>query len=192
MTKQIESRFTYEGVPARALALYKRILFLPAEKTGIETGSWANMNYNGFWCDYSVDRELIIRNLYIFSKDHNYPEINGVKAEEVSLYRGLADSINKKYPERNLIYINTFPMLYRDVCIKCEYTGRIILGLEQKNERVYDAVFEKGAVTESVDITDKWRLFMTKRKASGYWWEKEDRRYFYLGYEVTDPRLVGL
>ncbi len=192
MTKQIEGRFTYGGVPARALALYRWILFSPAETLGIEPGYWATMNYNGFWCDYAVDGELIIRDLHIFSRDHTYPEINGRAAEEDPDLKRLYDSLKKANPERNWVYVNTFPMLYRDVGIRCEYTGRIVFAPEQAGGRVYDTAFEKGLVTEKLDITKEWRLFTQKRKTSGRWWEPERRRYFYRGYEVTDPRLAKI
>jgi hypothetical protein len=96
MTMQMMDSFSYRGERAETIAISRRFSFSPANNFGIAVTSWATSNYRGFWCDYSIDESLVINNLYLFSKDHLYPPVNGRKAEEIAEFRHLLDDINEK------------------------------------------------------------------------------------------------
>ena len=189
MTMQRMDSFSYLGERAEAIAISRRFSFSPANNFGIAAASWATSNYRGFWCNYSVDESLVINNLYLFSKDHLYPPINGKDAEEIPEFRHILDDINKKarIPKQ---YRDSFPMQYIGIDYEYEYSGRIVLGLNPKRNKsgleryrkVIELVFENGMVLEATDITEHWRSSEERQgeATASYWWEQKDNDYFYL------------
>ena len=189
MTMQKMDSFLYRGERAEAIAISQRFSFSPASHFDITTASWATSNHRGFWCDYSIDESLIINNLYLFSKDHLYPPINGRNAEEIPEFRHLLDDINEKArtPKQ---YQDGFPMQYIGIDYDCDYSGKIVLGVDPKrNEsgreryrKVIELVFDKGIVLDTIDITEIWWEVNGQhdKGSTSYWWEREDNNYFYL------------
>lgn len=189
MTMQMMDSFSYRGERAEAIAISRRFSFSPANNFGIVAASWATSNSRGFWCDYSIDESLVINNLYLFSKDHLYPPINGRNAEEIPEFRHMLDDINEKArtPKQ---YQDGFPMRYIGIDYDYEYSGRIVLGVDPKRSKsgreryrkVIELVFDTGIVLETTDITEIWRQ-VDERNDKGrisYWWEQEDNDYSYL------------
>lgn len=189
MTMQKLDTFMYRGVPAEAIAISRKFLFSPSYNFDIETTSWTTSNYRGFWCDYAIDEALVVKNLYLFSKNHQYPTINGKVAEEIPDFVGLLTELNKK-ARKPMLYHEGFPMQYMGINYECDYTGNIVLGVDPSQNKagqrcyrkVYDLAFEVGILIESTDITEKWRLSINQKnkEASKYWWEDENHNYYYL------------
>ena len=189
MTMQMMDSFSYRGERAEALAVSRRFSFSPANNFGITTASWATSNHRGFWCDYSVDESLVIKNVYLFSKNHHYPPINGRNAEEIPEFRLMLDDINKKarIPKQ---YQDCFPMQYLSIDYDYEYSGRIVLGISPirnksgrvRYRRVIELVFNSGIVMEASDISERWRPIDERNgfDSISYWWEQEDNDYSYL------------
>ena len=189
MTMQMMDSFSYRGERAEAIAISRRFSFSPANNFGIAAASWATSNYRGFWCDSSIDESFVINNLYLFSKDHLYPPINGRDAEEIPEFRHMLDDINKKarIPKQ---YRDGLPMQYIGIDYDYEYSGRIVLGVDPKRSKsgreryrkVMELTFDTGIVLETADITEIWR-FVAERQDKGslsYWWEQEENDYFHL------------
>ena len=189
MTMQMLDSFIYKREPAEAIAISRRFSFTPLNTFGIETAPWATSNYRGFRCDYDIDESLVIKNLYLFSKNHSYPLINGNKAEEIPEYTSILSEINKKarVPKR---YLDGFPMQYMGINYEYEYSGKIVLGVNPKRGvpegerylKVVELCFVDGILTESSEITDLWRSAneQKEKKSTRYWWEEKENSYAYL------------
>ena len=160
MTMQMLDSFSYRGKRAEAIAISRRFSFTPENNFGIVTSAWGTSNYRGFWCDYDIDEWFVLSNLYLFSKTHDYPNINGKKAEEIPEFVRLLEQINSK-AKKERRYINGFPMQYRGINYICEYSGRIVLGIEpiqnkSRKER-YREVYE---LCSSQQILDTKHYFL--------------------------------
>lgn len=189
MTMQMTDSFIYKREPAEAIAISRRFSFTPFNTFGIETAPWATSNYRGFRCDYDIDESLVIKNLYLFSKNHSYPLINGNKAEEIPEYTSILSEINKKarVPKR---YLDGFPMQYMGINYEYEYSGKIVLCVNPKRGvpagerylKVVELCFVDGILTESSEITDLWRSAneQKEKKSTRYWWEEKENSYAYL------------
>lgn len=189
MTMQMTDSFIYKREPAEAIAISRRFSFTPFNTFGIETAPWATSNYRGFRCDYDIDASLVIKNLYLFSKNHSYPLINGQKAEEIPEYTSILSEINKKTraPKR---YRDGFPMQYIGINYAYKYSGNIVLGLNPESGmsrcerylKVVELCFADGILTESSEITDLWRSANEQKEkdSTRYWWEEKENDYVYL------------
>lgn len=132
---------------------------------------------------------FVLSNLYLFSKTHDYPTINGKKAEEISEFVRILEQINSKAKEERR-YTDGFPMQYRGIDYTYEYSGRVVLGIEpaqnksgkERYRQVYELLFEDGLLTEEADITSIWKAVCEKQKGQPeeYWWEAKDNNYFDL------------
>ena len=95
MTNQRPDTFSYKGKDAEVIAINNRFSFTPANSFNIETKLWGTANYRGFWCDYAIEKSLIIENLYVYSKNCEYPPINGIHGEEIPWLADLFTQVNK-------------------------------------------------------------------------------------------------
>ncbi len=196
MTMQRKDSFSYRGKHAEAIAINPRFLFTPAKAFGIATAAWATSNWRGFWCDYTVDEMFVLSNLYLFSKTHKYPDINGKKAEEIPEYVRILERVSPKAKEEGR-YAEGFPMQYRGIDYLYEYSGRIVLGVEpaqnkvgeKKYQKVYELLFEEGILIEKADITSTWRAVTDNQagRTEEYWWESQDNNYS----ELINYALMG-
>ena len=81
MTAQIGDRFIFRGNNYSIVAISTPIKFNPIQ-FGITPLSLGTACWAGYWCEYDISKEgIVLKNLYINSKDNNYPPINGVEAE---------------------------------------------------------------------------------------------------------------
>ncbi len=189
MTMQMLDSFSYRGKRADAIAISRRFSFMPASSFGIVTAAWITSNYRGFWCNFDIDEMLVLSNLYLFSKTHEYPAINGKKAEEIPEFVRILEQINSKAKEKRN-YTDGFPMQYRSIDYIYEYSGRIVIGIETEQNKsgkeryreVYELLFETGILLEEADITSTWKAVYEKQNGQPeeYWWESEDNNYFNL------------
>ena len=152
MTAQIGDRFTFRGNDYSIVAISTPIGFEPVQfgitPLGICTACWA-----GYWCEYTISEEgITLKNLYINSRDNNYPASNGVEAEE--------DEREKfQYMGHHL---------YKNVGIRVKYTGKILVGKDFLREyyihmgyqrawayqTLVEFIFEDGSLIETVDYSN--------------------------------------
>lgn len=167
MTAQVGDRFLYKKENYSIVAASAPIRFDPAEY-GIEpiprcTACWA-----GYWCDYEITADgILLKNLYINSKDDHYPEINGVSPE--------------KGEKKSFQYMGHH--LYKNLNIFMEYTGRILVGkgflrqyyIHMGYQRAWayevleELIFEGGRLVKTVDhsgMAEKLREELENRKRS--------------------------
>lgn len=149
MTAQIGDRFTFRGNDYSIVAISTPIEFNPIQfgitPSSIFTACWA-----GYWCEYTISEEgIILKNLYINSRDGNYPAINGVEAEE-----------DKR---ESFQYMGHH--LYKNVGIPVKYTGKILVGKDFLREyyihmgyqrawayqTLVEFIFEDGILLDMVD-----------------------------------------
>lgn len=189
MTNQIPDKFVYCGDPAEAIAISKRFSFSPAKDFGIETMPWGTSNYRGFWCDYSIDEFFIIENLYLTSKNHSYPLINGQTANMIPELIPLYESININL-HTPIQYEDGFPMQYLGINYLFEYSGKIVIGIRpsysksgrQRYKKVLELQFATGILVEKTDITEIWKSIENDQENESihYWWQQECCNYYHL------------
>lgn len=189
MTMQMMDNFIYRGKRAEAIAISRRFTFTPAYNFGINTVAWSTENYRGFRCDYVLDELFTVRNIYLFSKNRNYPVINGQNPKEIPEFIKTFESINISSKEKKK-YIDVFPMQYKNIDYVYEYTGKILLGIEpsanklgqDRYQKVYELEYKNGLLDSQVDITKQWKDVCLKESGEPeeYWWESESTNYFHL------------
>lgn len=148
MTAQIGDKFTFRGSDYSIVAISTPIKFKPIQfgitPLSVGTACWA-----GYWCEYDISEEgIVLKNLYINSKDNNYPPINGVEAE--------GEDKDFKYMGHHL---------YKNVGIPIKYTGKILVGKDFLREyyihmgyqrawayqTLVEFIFEDGSLLDTVD-----------------------------------------
>lgn len=189
MTMQMLDSFLYKGKRAEAIAISHRVAFTPEKHFGLATVAWGTSNYRGFWCDFDIEEKFVLSNLYLFSKTHDYPAINGKKAENIPEFVRILEQINSKAKEERR-YTDGFPMQYRGIDYIYEYSGRIVFGIEpvqnksgkERYQEVRELLFDKGALIDEEDITAPWNAVCEKQEGQpeDYWWEAKDNNYFDL------------
>ena len=149
MTAQIGDKFTFHGSDYSIVAISTPIQFNPVQ-FGITPLSACTACWAGYWCEYDISEEgIVLKNLYINSRDNNYPAINGVEAEE--------DEREKfQYMGHHL---------YKNIGIRMKYTGKILVGKDFLREyyihmgyqrewayqTLVEFIFEDGNLIETVD-----------------------------------------
>lgn len=155
MTMQVLDSFSYRGKRAEAIAISRRFSFTPANNLGIPTAAWCTANYRGFWCDFDIDEMFVLSNLYLFSKTHEYPVINGNNAEKIPEYVRILEQINLT-AKKERQYIDGFPMQYKCIDYLYDYSGKVVLGIEpaqnksgqERYQEVYELLFDKGVLIQ--------------------------------------------
>lgn len=145
MTAQIGDTFRYEEQEYSIVAISNSIPFHPKDY-GMEPEAVCTACWDGYWCDYKIsDNGIFLQNLYINSKDGNYPEINGVKG-------------NNQYMGHHL---------YKNINLPIPYSGKIVVGKDFINkyyvhmgyqrawgyETLLEFVYEDGKLTDIMDYS---------------------------------------
>lgn len=149
MTAQIGDRFIFRGNNYSIVAISTPIKFNPIQ-FGITPLSLGTACWAGYWCEYDISKEgIVLKNLYINSKDNNYPPINGVEAEG-------GEDKDFKYMGHHL---------YKNIGIPVKYTGKILVGKDFLREyyihmgyqrawayqTLVEFIFEYGSLLDTVD-----------------------------------------
>lgn len=130
MTAQVGDRFKYQECDYTIIALSDPIHFEPADY-GITPEAVCSACWRGFWCEYDISNEgIILRDFYVNSKDDHYPEINGV-----------LPVIGAKKTREHFRYMGHH--LYKDVNIKMNYTGKILVGKDFMKEYYLHMGFQR-------------------------------------------------
>ncbi len=109
MTMQVKDAFILEKEVYSIIAASSQIPFHPTDY-GITPMDCCTACWTGYWCDYGVtQQQIMLKSLYINSKDENYPEIHGVlPLENIKNYMG--------------------HHAYKNVNLPIDYTGKILAG----------------------------------------------------------------
>ena len=79
MTAQIGDIYRYGKKKYQIVAISAGMPFNP-KHYGLEPHPSSTACYRGYWCEYSVDDEkLVLKNMYMFNMDDNYPPLNGIE-----------------------------------------------------------------------------------------------------------------
>lgn len=113
MTAQIGDKFIFRGDDYSIVAISNPIQFDPKDY-GLKPTPRSSACWKGYWCDYHISENgIMLKNLYVYSEDNCYPEINGIKPE--------AKEGKKKFQ-----YMGHY--LYKDLDMFMDYTGKILVG----------------------------------------------------------------
>lgn len=152
MTAQVSDRFIFAKNEYAIIAISNPITF-NLEKYGITPESTCSACWRGYWCVYNISRgRLLLQDLYVNSRDGNYPRINGVKPLSV-----------KKNSKESFKYMRHH--LYKKINLPIEYTGKILVGagfvqeyyIHMGFQRAWayktlkEFVFKKGILLETID-----------------------------------------
>lgn len=155
MTAQIGDKFNFKGSEYTMVSITTPIKFNP-EIYGITPQSIMTACWKGFWCVYDIsDEEIVLRDLYVSSKDDFYPEIKSVTP--------LSEDKNSK---KRFKYMGHH--LYKDLNIPIEYTGKILVGNDFIHEyyihmgfqrtwaykALKELIFEEGILLDVIDHSD--------------------------------------
>ncbi len=186
MTAQIGDIYKYQKKDYSVVALSSPNLFDP-KNYGLEPHPSSTACYRGYWCEYAIDDgELILKDLYLFNKDENYPPLNGIEVspQEFREYEGYVGS-NKK-PKKIIRPAYFGHQVYRDINLLIPYTGKILLGdgFMQKYyihmgfqrawayKELIELVFEEGLLIECNDLS-----YIAKAQREAMEKQKKDPRY---------------
>lgn len=177
MTAQIGSIFKLNGNRYNIVSKSRHIKFNPQEY-GITPLSCCTACWDGYWCEYNITKEgILLENLYINSYDDYYPAINGIEP--------LYDEENGKF------VTHVGHRVYQGINLKCDYTGRIVVGREflpeyyihsgyQRGygyEEVKELVLKNGDLVKVIDHSEEARKIREKMKADA---ESKNKKYIYL------------
>lgn len=162
MTAQVGDRFQFKGEDYSIVAMSTPIGFKPQDY-GITPEPVCTACWDGYWCEYEITKAgIILKNLYINSKNDHYPEINGISPQ------------NDRQKKSRFQYMGHH--LYKDLDIRMDYTGRILIGKDfiQKYyihmgyqrawayETLEELVFQDGALIETVRHSEMARRLREK------------------------------
>ena len=173
MTAQIGDTFRYKKSEYNIVAISNPLEFNP-QQYGITPKACCSGCWAGYWCEYEIsDKGIVLTNLYINSKDSNYPEINGVRPL----------SADKKTKEQ-FTYMGHHK--YKGINIKIPYTGKIVVGkdfLQQyyihmgyqrawSYETLREFIFDGGSIVDVVDHSDMAKMLRKQIDEDSDFWDK--------------------
>jgi hypothetical protein len=153
MTAQVRDRFLY-GDGSYSLLCTTGLKFDP-RSYGIVPSMASTACYRGYWCVYKViEGKLYLDELYVHSRDGNYPKINGV------------DVCTKGLLKKKIDYMGC--CLYKGLKLQYEFDGKILLGRDfdsslyvhmgfhdpWKYRELTELVFKKGELIEVNDHSE--------------------------------------
>lgn len=190
MTMQIRDSFSFQNKECEAIALSRKLKIFPKLDFGVKTSAFSTSNYRGFHCDYVIDGELIVKNLYIYSEHNDYPIINNVRAVPDPFWV----DIRKKTGKERL----PVPVIYYGINFKDKYSGKMLIGIglhpdlhkSQRYDQILELEFSEGVLQNSDDISGLWKAWAKEQKEGegGYWWTYEDNSY----HNLLNYSLMGL
>lgn len=152
MTAQFGDKYTYRQKSYTVVAISDTFPFRP-EAYNLEPHCSCTACYRGYWCEYAIiDDQLVLKNLYIFNRDGNYPPINGVEAapqEFIECDRSTRIRRNRKKALPKLFGHR----IYKNIDLPISYTGKILLGNGFLNDFYVHMGFQRGwAYQELIEI----------------------------------------
>lgn len=152
MTMQIKDSFYHSDTEYTIITCSTPLHFEPG-KYGITPAPYTTACHRGYWCGYSVrEKRLILQNLFIYSKNNDYPPIANVKPV-------LAPQ-ESHFPNRHRVY--------NGIQLSIAYTGKILIGSDPvpthyikgvcndpwKYTDLKECVFKDGNLVEIIDHSE--------------------------------------
>lgn len=163
MTAQIGDIYKVKNKQFTVVAMSAPMVFDPHDY-GLEPQSRCTACWRGYWCEYNIeDDKLFLQNLYMYNRDENYPDINGVSVSPKTYHDAIC--IREKKEEIIKIEDHMGHRLYCNVNLPVSYTGRVLVGDEfikkyyihmgfQRSwayKVLKEFVFEEGLLLEIID-----------------------------------------
>lgn len=162
MTVQIGDIYKYQERKYTIIESSPDMLFNP-ENFGLEPHFRTTACWRGHWCEYEMSGDmLLLKNLYIFNRDGNYPPLNGIEVSPMQSEEYECHGCRKK---RKSITISPYlgHCVYSGVNMPIPYTGKILLGDEFVQgihipvgwayKKLIELVFDKGILLECNDLS---------------------------------------
>lgn len=171
MTAQIGDSYFWNEKEYTIVATSVPMEFDPKDY-GMHPQSRCTACWRGYWCDYEInDKGLFLQNFYMYNRDGNYPDLNGVSVSPVTYHKAnvFKPSTGEQWVEQLEDHIGH--RKYENVMLRMPYTGRILTGREflpqyyihmgfQRSwayKELKEFVFEDGRLIESLDHSDTAR-----------------------------------
>ncbi len=162
MTAQIGDIYKYQKKECTIVALSDANPFDPKD-FGLEPHAISSACWRGYWCEYAIENDkLLLKNLYLYNEDDNYPQFNGVEVSPPEFEEYKCNGGKKVTMEANFGH-----RVYREVNMPISYTGKILLGDGFIQEyyihmgfqrgwaykKLIELVFEEGILLECNDLS---------------------------------------
>lgn len=167
MTAQRSDCYRHKRKEYSLVAITGDLRFNPREY-GLKPVAICTACWRGYWCEFEVKASgLVLKNLYINTKDGEYPDICGVKVSPIEY----CDCIQLRCVDGEWIEEQTKSEKhmghreYKNINIPIDFTGKILLGnnflskyyIHMGFQRAYaykelkEFVFEQGILVETTD-----------------------------------------
>ena len=150
------------------MALSVPLDFKP-QNYGLDPQSCCTACWRGYWCEYSItDSGLFLQNFYMYNREGNYPDLNGVPVLPISYHEG--NCLDLKGRKEKTVQIEDYMghRKYENIMMRIPYTGRILAGRKflskyyihmgfQRSwayEELREFIFENGYLIEALDHSD--------------------------------------
>lgn len=168
MTAQIGDIYKHKNKEYSIVAMSAPINFYPHDY-GLNPQSRCTACWNGYWCEYHIEDDmLLLKNLFMYNSEGNYPPLNGVKIAERTYHEAVCMTLGEKKSKKIMMEDNMGHREYRNVNLPIEYTGKILVGDEFIQEyyihmgyqrawaykKLLEFVFETGKLTKTIDHSD--------------------------------------
>ena len=128
MTAQIGDIYKYGKKEYRIVAMSAGMPFNP-KYYGLEPHPSSTACYRGYWCEYSVDDEkLVLKNMYMFNMDDNYPPLNGIEVAPQEYEECWGSKPGMKGIQKITVPAYMGHRAYKELNMLIPYTGKILLG----------------------------------------------------------------
>lgn len=167
MTAQIGDIYKYGKKEYRIVAMSAGMPFNP-KYYGLEPHPSSTACYRGYWCEYSVDDEkLVLKNMYMFNMDDNYPPLNGIEVAPQEYEECWGSKPGMKGIQKITVPAYMGHRAYKELNMLIPYTGKILLGDGFMREyyihmgfqrawaykKLIEFVFDEGIAVECNDLS---------------------------------------
>ena len=180
MTAQIGDIYKYRNKEYSIIAMSAPINFRPQDY-GLNPQASCTACWNGYWCEYYIEKDtLLLKNLFMFNREGDYPPINGVGIIKQTYHEATSYESGAKKPKKVMIEDNFGHREYRNVNLPIEYTGNILVGDDFMREyyihmgyqrawaykKLLEFVFKDGRLIETVDHSDMAEKIRSELKSN--------------------------
>lgn len=173
------------------MALSEPINFKPQEY-GLTPQASCTACWNGYWCEYHIyNGLLLLKNLFMFNSEGNYPPLNGVGVIEQTYHEVLRLGPGHK-KEKIMMEDHMGHREYRNVDLPIKYTGKILVGdgfIQEyyihmgyqrawAYEELLEFVFEDGRLVKTNDHSDMAKKMRVEIEAGNNKLDMKDKAWW--------------